>query len=222
MAVATPEPATLAGWAARTEVLAGPLVTLVPLAPAHEEPLWAAASADPEIWRWVTARSGDSREAWAAWMAQALEAQAAQREIPWVTTDTATGAVLGSSRLLTLRPEHRGAEIGSTWLTRAAWGTGANTAAKLLMLEHAFERLGCMRVEFKTEATNARSRAALAALPATFEGVFRKHMLVRGGDVRDSAYYAITDDDWPAVKAALTARVAGRVARTASGSTPVS
>ena len=182
------------------------------LAPHHEAPLWEAASADPEVWRWVTARSGDSREAFGNWFAQALDVASTGREGPFVTTDTMTGGLLGSSRFLTLRPEHRGLEIGSTWLTRAAWDTGANTAAKLLLLEHAFERLGCMRVEFKTEATNERSRAALAALPARFEGVFRKHMLVRGGEVRDSAWYAITDDDWPAVKAALETRVAARVA----------
>ena len=199
-------------WPGLTRQLDGPLVTLVPLASQHEAPLWDAASADPEVWRWVTVRVGDSREAFAAWFAQALAAAASGREGPFVTTDTATGRVLGSSRFLTLRPEHRGLEIGSTWLTRAAWGTGANTAAKLLMLEHAFECLGCMRVEFKTEAANERSRAALAALPARFEGVFRKHMLVRGGEVRDSAWYAVVDDDWPAVKALLEARVAASVA----------
>ena len=199
-------------WPGLTRRLDGPLVTLVPIAAHHEESLWEAASADPEVWRWVTARSGDSRAAFAAWFAQALEGAAAGREGPFVTTDTTTGAFLGSSRFLTLRPEHRGLEIGSTWLARTAWGTGANTAAKLLMLEHAFERLGCMRVEFKTEATNERSRAALAAIPAQFEGVFRKHMLVRGGEVRDSAWYAVTDDDWPAVKAALETRVAARAA----------
>ena len=199
-------------WPGLTRQLDGPLVTLVPLASQHEAPLWDAASADPEVWRWVTVRVGDSREAFAAWFAQALAAAASGHEGPFVTTVTATGRVLGSSRFLTLRPEHRGLEIGSTWLARAAWGTGANTAAKLLMLEHAFERLGCMRVEFKTEAANVRSRAALAALPARFEGVFRKHMLVRGGEVRDSAWYAVIDDDWPAVKAALEARVAARVA----------
>lgn len=203
------------GWTALTRPLPGPLVTLVPLAPEHEEPLWRAASADPEVWRYVTVRAGDSRGAFAAWFAQALDGSAAGQEIAFVTTSTATGEALGSSRLLALRPEHRGAEIGHTWLTRSAWGTGANTATKLLLLEHAFERLGCMRVEFKTEAANERSRAALAALPARFEGVFRKHMLVRGGEVRDSAWYAIVDDDWPSVKAALTARVETHVAASA-------
>ena len=101
-------------------------------------------------------------------------------------------------------------EIGYSWVTPAAWGSGANTEAKLLLLAHAFEGLGCLRVEFKTDARNERSRAALAAIPATFEGVFRKHMLVRGGERRDSAWYSVIDDDWPAVKAALETRVAAQ------------
>ena len=89
----------------------------------------------------------------------------------------------------------------------AAWGTGANIEAKLLLMQHAFEDEGLLRVEFKTDARNERSRAALAALPAEFEGVFRKHMLVRGGERRDSAWYAVIDDDWPAVKANLQRRL---------------
>ena len=91
-----------------------------------------------------------------------------------------------------------------------AWGTGANTEAKYLLLRHAFEDEGYLRVEFKTDATNERSRAALAALPAEFEGVFRKHMLVRGGERRDSAWYAVIDDDWPEVKASLERRLGWR------------
>ena len=98
-------------------------------------------------------------------------------------------------------------EIGWTWLAPAYWQTGANVEAKLLMLEHAFEDLGCLRVEFKTDASNERSRAALAALPAQFEGVFRKHMLVRGGERRDSAYYSIIDDEWPEVRENLERRL---------------
>ena len=91
-----------------------------------------------------------------------------------------------------------------------AVGPGANVEAKLLLLAHAFERVGCMRVEFKTDALNERSRRALAALPATFEGVFRKHMLVGndGTRLRDSAWFAIVDDDWPKVKANLERRLA--------------
>jgi RimJ/RimL family protein N-acetyltransferase len=113
--------------------------------------------------------------------------------------------VIGGSAFVTLRPEHRGLEIGWTWLTPTAWETGANVEAKLLMLQHAFDRLGCMRVEFKTEARNERSRAALAALPAQYEGVFRKHVL-RPYGIRDSAYYSVVDDEWPAVKANLVRR----------------
>jgi RimJ/RimL family protein N-acetyltransferase len=121
--------------------------------------------------------------------------------------DAATGKLVGSTRYLALRPEHRGLEIGWTWLAPAHWQTGANVEAKLLMLEHAFESLGCLRVEFKTDSRNERSRAALAALPARFEGIFRKHMLVRGGERRDSAYYSIIDDEWPEVKVNLGRRI---------------
>jgi hypothetical protein len=133
--------------------------------------------------------------------------------------DAATGDVVGSTRFLTLRPEHRGLEIGYTWLARAAWGTGANVEAKLLMLEHAFERLGCARVEFKTDERNWRSRRALEALGARFEGVFRKHMLLQDGTWRDSAYYSVIDDEWPAVKTALQQRLEPS-ARRRGGSDP--
>src|SRR5205807_8323614 len=97
------------------------------------------------------------------------------------------GRVLGSTRFLTWRPEHRGVEIGNTWLARSAWATGANVEAKLPMLEHAFERVGAMRVEFKTDARNGESRRGLEALPPTFEGTFRQHTLIHTG-VRDPAY----------------------------------
>ena len=117
------------------------------------------------------------------------------------------GELVGHSSYLNVRPDDRVVEIGNTWVVPSAWGTGANTEAKYLLLRHAFEDEGFLRVEFKTDATNARSRAALAALPSEFEGVFRKHMLVRGGERRDSAWYAVVDDDWPVVKASLEARL---------------
>src|SRR5439155_24026802 len=98
-------------------------------------------------------------------------------ESPSATLDASTGEPVGSTRFLSLRPEHHGLEIGWTWLRRSRWSSGANVEAKLLQLEHAFERHGCMRVEFKTDAKNERSRHALAALPARFEGIFHKHML---------------------------------------------
>jgi RimJ/RimL family protein N-acetyltransferase len=105
---------------------------------------------------------------------------------------------------------HRRLEIGWTWLGPDARGTGANGEAKLLLLEHAFERLGAMRVEFKTDALNVRSRAALEGIGARFEGIARRHMLIADGRVRDSAWYAIVEDDWPAVRERLRERVVAR------------
>ncbi len=118
-----------------------------------------------------------------------------------------TDVWLGSTRFLALRPEQRSIEIGWTWLASEAWGTGVNVEAKLLMLEHAFERLGCRRVELKTDALNERSRAAMEALPARFEGVHRQHMLVRGGENRDSAWYSVLDSEWAEVRANLLRRL---------------
>jgi RimJ/RimL family protein N-acetyltransferase len=115
--------------------------------------------------------------------------------------------IVGSTRFLALRPEHRSVEIGWTWLHPSVWGTGVNVEAKLLMLRHAFDAWGCRRVELKTDALNDRSRGAMEAMGATFEGVHRKHMLVRGGENRDSAWYSVTDDDWPRVRDGLAARL---------------
>lgn len=196
-------------WDEASTRLAGRLVALEPLAPEHEEGLFAA-SADPEVWRWLSIAQPRSGEAFRDWLEDALARAATGRETPFATLDAASGAPIGSTRYLELRPEHRVLEIGWTWLARTAWGTGANVEAKLLMLEHAFERLEARRVEFKTDALNKRSRAALEALPARFEGIFRKHMLVREGENRDSAWYAIVDDEWPAVRQNLERRLAGR------------
>lgn len=185
----------------------GQLVTLEPLASGHEEGLYRAAH-DMDWSLMPVDPSGDAAE-FHAWLNDALEHGARGEHVPFAVLAADSGEPLGSTRYLSLRPEHRGLEIGWTWLTRPAWSTGANVEAKLLLLEHAFERLGCMRVEFKTDANNHRSRRALAALPAQFEGISRKHM-VAGNDrkrLRDSAWYAIVDDDWPAVKANLESRL---------------
>ena len=117
------------------------------------------------------------------------------------------GRIVGHTSYGNDRPHDRVVEIGNTWLVPDAWSSGANAEAKYLLLKHAFEDEAYLRVEFKTESTNERSRAALAALPAAFEGLFRKHMVVRGGERRDSAWYAVIDDDWPEVKAALERRL---------------
>jgi RimJ/RimL family protein N-acetyltransferase len=193
-------------WTAPT--LEGQIVRLDPLRPEHEEALWEA-SRDERTWRWLSIAQPATREEWSAFLEQALAAAEAGSELPLVTTSNER--VVGSTRFLALRPEHRSVEIGWTWLHPSAWGTGANVEAKLLQLRHAFEGWGCRRVEFKTDASNERSRGALEALGATFEGVHRKHMLVRGGENRDSAWYAILDDDWPAVRERLGERLAERV-----------
>ena len=193
-------------WKNLSSVMEGEIVRLEPLARGHEEGLFTAAR-DERIWRWMPYDPSGSRESFHAWLEDALAASLAGTEAAFVTLDVATGKPVGSTRYLALRPEHRGLEIGWTWLAPAHWQTGANLEAKLLMLDHAFERLGCLRVEFKTDSRNERSRAALAALPARFEGIFRKHMLVRGGERRDSAYYSIVDDEWPEVRENLGRRI---------------
>ena len=194
-----------AGWEATT--LTGRLVRLVPLRREHAEGLWAA-SRDPRTWRWLSIAQPAARAELEAWLDDALAASAAGTEIPFVTLSR--DRVVGSTRFLALRPEHRSVEIGWTWLHPSAWGTGVNVEAKLLMLRQAFESWGCRRVELKTDASNERSRGAMEALGATFEGVHRKHMLVRAGENRDSAWYSIVDDEWPAVRESLSARLDGR------------
>jgi RimJ/RimL family protein N-acetyltransferase len=183
----------------------GTLVVLEPLGPEHGDDLAAAAS-DPEIWRWMSTTSNEP-EGFGRWFENTLDEADRGVSAPYAILLRATGEAVGSSRYLSLRPEHRGLEIGYTWHAPRVWGTGVNVEAKLLLLRHAFGALGCIRVEFKTDARNERSRGALAALPAQFEGIFRKHMIVRGGELRDSAYYSITEDDWPAVELALTNRL---------------
>ena len=193
-------------WNGLARRLEGRIVVLEPLAREHESGLLAAAQ-DAEIWRWMSYNAVESPERFHAWFEEALRASKAGEEAAFAILSAESGNPIGSTRYLTIRPEHRGLEIGWTWLVRSAWGTGANAEAKLLLLEHAFDRLGCIRVEFKTDARNERARAALEAIPARFEGIFRSHMLVRGGERRNSAYYSVTDDDWPVVRTLLERRL---------------
>jgi N-acetyltransferase len=190
---------------ARTE---GRLVVVEPLAREHEEGLFEAAR-DPEVWTHLTAfpDAYESRERFHAWMDEALAATAAGSEGAWAIIDRSTERPIGSTRYLALRPEWRSLEIGWTWLARRAWGSGANVETKLLLLTRAFEELGRERVEFKTDALNARSRAALAALPAQFEGIWRRHMPRRDGSWRDSAWYSVIAPEWPSVKEQLESRM---------------
>ena len=169
---------------------------LEPLEPRHEDELWEVAQ-DERIWTLMRISGHESRELFHEWF----------ESVDLGFLHYFDGKLVGHTSYLNHRPGDRSVEIGNTWVNPAAWGTGANTEAKFLLLQHAFESEGLLRVEFKTDATNGRARAALAALPATFEGVHRKHMLVRGGERRDSAWYAVLDDDWPVVKANLLPRL---------------
>jgi N-acetyltransferase len=181
--------------------LTGRIVRLEPLSLDHVPGL-AEVGLDPAIWRWTIARPrsmADLRD----WADTTLRARAAGAEFPFATIDAATGRPIGSSRYLNIALEHRRLEIGWTWLAPAWQRTGANREAKLLMLTHAFEVLGCRRVEFKTDSNNEPSRTALLGIGATFEGIFRKHMVMPSDGVRHSAWYSVIDDEWPAVKARL-------------------
>jgi RimJ/RimL family protein N-acetyltransferase len=144
----------------------------------------------------------------AAIVEAALGAQAAHTAVPLVTIERASDRVVGGSRYLNLAPDDLRLEIGWSWLDPAFQGTAVNTEAKLLMLGHAFDVLGCRRVELKTDALNEQSRRAILAIGATFEGIFRKHMVMARGRARDTAYYSIVDEEWPAIRAGLHARLA--------------
>jgi RimJ/RimL family protein N-acetyltransferase len=187
-------------------VLEGRHVRLESMSTGHLPGL-VACGLDPRIWTWMPFTVSDET-GMRALVEAAIDARAAGSEFPFVTVDRATGQVVGSSRYLALTPAQRRLEIGWTWVTPSAQRSAVNTEAKLLMLQFAFEALGCLRVEFKTDARNAASRAALLGIGAIFEGVFRRHMLVQGGRRRDSAWYSIIDDEWPDVRVHLEERLA--------------
>jgi RimJ/RimL family protein N-acetyltransferase len=183
----------------------GELVTVEPLSLDHEPGL-AAAAQDAEVFTWLPEDMASSREQLHRWLTTSVENAELGREVPFAIIEVSTGEPVGTTRFMEIRLEHLRVEIGWTWLARRVWGSGVNVETKLLLLRHAFERVGCRRVEFKTDARNERSRGALAALGAQFEGILRKHMVVRDGAPRDSAYYSVIDDEWPEVKALLERR----------------
>ena len=189
--------------AARIEpvTLEGRIVRLEPLGPDHVPGL-AEVALDPAIWRWTIARPETEAEL-RDWAESAIRNRDAGTEFPFATLDATTGRPIGSSRYMNIVLEHRRLEIGWTWLAPPWQRSGANREAKLLMLGHAFEALGCRRVEFKTDSNNEPSRNALLGIGATFEGIFRKHMVMPGDGVRHSAWYSVIDDEWPAVRARL-------------------
>jgi RimJ/RimL family protein N-acetyltransferase len=184
----------------------GRLVVVEPLAPRHADGLVEAAT-EGEIFTWFPTDVAASRSTVRAWFDDAIAATEAGERLHYAILDARTGEPVGSTSFLEIRLEHLRVEIGNTWHPPRVWGTGVNVETKLLLLGHVFEHVGLRRVEFKTDARNERSRGALLALGATFEGIFRKHMVVRDGAARDSAYYSVIDDDWPSVKAGLERRL---------------
>jgi N-acetyltransferase len=181
--------------------LVGRIVRAEPIEERHRKGLRAAAEEDPSIWRY-TSHAGD----FDPWFDEALESTT---DVPFVVV--VGGEEVGSMRFLNIVPEHRRAEIGWSWLRPSAQGTGANAETKYLLLERAFEVCGLQRVEFKTDARNERARGGLLSIGGQFEGIFRKHMILPTGP-RDSAWYAITEDDWPEAKTRLGARIDGFLA----------
>jgi N-acetyltransferase len=186
--------------------LEGERVVLEPLRAAHAGELWEAAQA-PEPWQWL-AHLNKSRQFFDGWLVLTLAGADEGHEGPFAVRRRADGVVVGSTRFMAARPADRVIEIGWTWFHPSVWRSGINLETKLLMLGDAFERLECVRVELKTDARNERSRTAIAALPARFEGVLRKHMIVPDVGQRDTAYFSVIDEEWPAVRANLERRLA--------------
>jgi len=186
--------------------LAGRHVTLEPIEERHAADLFTAMQ-DEEVCRYLAWPPPVKLDETLALIREAREAMARQQSIVFAQVWNATGRVIGSTRLLDLRPADRQVEIGSTFLSRDYWRGPANTESKLLFLTYCFERLGCVRVALKTDGRNVRSQEAIARLGAVREGVLRKHMNVRGYQ-RDTVYFSILENEWPAVKARLQARLA--------------
>ena len=182
--------------------LRGRVVRLEPMGIDHVDAL-ARVGLDAELWRWIPSPVRDARDM-RAYVETALEERARGASMPFVIVGQAAGEVIGSTRYANIEPVHRRLEIGWTWLTASHQRTGANTEAKLLLLAHAFETLGANRVELKTDALNAKSRAAIARIGAVEEGTFRSHMVIPWQDrVRDTVYFSIIRSEWPRTKARL-------------------
>jgi len=187
--------------------LAGKFVTLEPIDERHAPDLFAAMQ-DEEVCRYLAWPPPAKLEETVALIRDARELMARGQSIVFAQIWNATRHAIGSTRLLDLRPADRQVEIGSTFLARDYWRTPANTESKLLFLSYCFEKLGCVRVALKTDGRNVRSQEAIARLGAVREGVLRKHMNVRGYQ-RDTVYFSILAEEWPAVKGRLQARLAG-------------
>ena len=176
-----------------------------PLCEAHLEALWRHVS--PELFQYMNFWWWGSTLKEFSEVARAIIARPDLVTFAMVLAES--GEPVGSSAYLDIRPEHRALEIGATWISPAYQATFVNPSAKLLMLSHAFEELGCIRVQFKTDARNVQSQGAMEKLGCNKEGVLRKHVICRDGYIRDSVFYSIVDSEWPEVKERLLARLEG-------------
>lgn len=186
--------------------LVGESVKLIPLSPEHHDQLTAAIR-DPAVGRWMSSALSSSNDV-RSFIEDALRAQSNGTALPFAIVDRLTDTVVGSTRFANVETAHRRVEIGFTFLAPDAQRTRINTESKYLLLRHAFEQLGCIRVEFKTDALNEISRRAILRLGAREEGTFRNHMIVAEGRIRDTVYFSIIDRDWPVIKAGLEDKLA--------------
>ncbi|HEX9286272.1 MAG TPA: GNAT family protein [Thermoanaerobaculia bacterium] len=186
-------------------VLEGRQVRLEPLTLDHLDAL-SEVALDPDLWRWTSERAGSIDEL-RAYVERALAAQQSGSALPFATIARSIGKPVGSTRFANVDLGNGRLEIGWTWLGREWQRTALNTEAKYLMMKHAFETLGVRRVEFKTDVRNERSRAAIRRIGAKEEGTLRKHLVTASGRVRDTVYYSVIDDEWPAVRIRLEERL---------------
>jgi len=185
--------------------LEGVQVRLEPLAKTHLAGL-ADVGLDEELWRWIPT-AVRTREEMAAYIETALSEQNHGVSLPYAIVEKATGRTIGSTRYGNIDRTHHRVEIGWTWVARDWQRTAVNTEAKYLLLKHAFETLGCMRVELKTDSLNERSRAAILRIGAREEGIFRNHIITASGRIRHTVYFSIIDSEWAAVKTRLEAKL---------------
>jgi RimJ/RimL family protein N-acetyltransferase len=164
--------------------------------------LWAVAQ-EPEIWQYMRAGLVDSEEKMRAWVRSALEARAKGGDFPFVTVEMPSGTIAGATRYMTIDAANRSLEIGGTWIGAPFRRSKVNTHAKYLMLRHAFEDLGCLRVQLRTDSRNERSQRAIERIGAKREVVFRKDFIYPDGYQRDTVFYSVIEPEWPAVKARL-------------------
>lgn len=185
-------------------ILAGTHVRLVPLSAEHLNDLFEAGK-DPAIWTYMTAPVFGIRKEAQAWLSGALSEMERGLQIAFAITLKPSGRAIGSTRFLNIRRKDRVLEIGWTWIGSKFQRSAVNTECKFLLLQHAFEELGAVRVEFKTDSRNIRSQKALERIGAVREGILRKHMILKNGYIRDTVYYSIIDDEWPGIKSHLQA-----------------